>query len=305
MKIISIDPPGKDQNYSLAVHGGAGARPALLSEEGKLDHHQALKVALNAGMVILQDGGSALDAVCASVIALENSPLFNAAHGAALTRERTAELDAAVMTGDGDAGAVAAVRFARNPVLAARAVMENSPHVLLVDPPVHQLEAWSLDVVDREYFVTDKRLAQVDALQADNLVGPRHGTVGAVARDRYGNLASATSTGGTANQEVGRVGDTPVIGAGTFADSSTVAISCTGEGEHFMRQVTAHELHARIKYLGESTEIASRKVLDDLGDAGGLGGLIAVDSEGRTLLGYNSEGMFSGYAMNGRAVSHV
>lgn len=305
MKIISIDPPGNEQNYSLAIHGGAGARPALLTEEEKAIHHEALKVALHVGMAILERGGSALDAVCESVIALEDSPLFNAAHGAALTRERTAELDAAVMTGDGDAGAVAAVRFARNPVLAARAVMENSPHVLLVDPPVAQLEAWSLDVVERDYFLTEKRLAQVEALQAQNLVGPRHGTVGAVARDSNGNLASATSTGGTANQEVGRVGDTPVIGAGTFADSSTVAISCTGEGEHFLRQVTAHELHARIKYLAEPTATASRKVLDDLGEAGGRGGLIAVDSEGRTLLGYNSEGMFSGYVENGKAVSHV
>ncbi len=297
--------PARGDEPSLAVHGGAGARPSRLSDEEKVEYHRALARSLAAGREVLDGGGPALDAVCASVVVLEESPLFNAGHGAALNADGLAELDAAVMTGQGLAGAVIGSTITRNPVLAARAVMERTEHVALVDPSDALLRQWGLQVVARDHFVTEHRLAQVRALREKTLVGPRHGTVGAVARDRSGTLAAATSTGGIANQLPGRVGDAPVIGAGTWADSSTVAISCTGHGEHFMRQVVAHQVHSHMAIGAADLRSAVVSTMDELGRRGGSGGLIAIDSLGNALLVYNSEGMFSGFLENGEIRTHV
>jgi beta-aspartyl-peptidase (threonine type) len=281
---------------ALAVHGGAGARRAELTEASEQAYRQGLQRAVTAGRAVLLAGGSALDAVCAAVIVLEDDELFNAGHGAALTSAGTAELDAAVMTGAGSAGAVAACRTVRNPVLAARAVMERTPHVLMVTPGEELLAEWSLATVPREYFVTDRRRAELRRVQQESAVGTRHGTVGAVARDASGHVAAATSTGGMTNQLPGRVGDAPIIGAGTYANDRTVAISCTGEGEFFLRGVVAHDISARMAYRGSDLEGAVRATIDERLDAtGGSGGLIAVGADGTVVLGYNSECMFRGH----------
>lgn len=290
---------------ALAVHGGAGARPSLLAESEKTEYHAALARAVRAGKDVLDAGGAALDAACASVLVLEDSPLFNSAHGAALNADGAAELDAAVMIGSGDAGAVAGVTVVRNPVLAARAVMERTDHVLLMDPPLALIEEWALDIVPRDYFVTPARVTQLERLRNAELVGPRHGTVGAVARDASGGLAAATSTGGTANQLRGRIGDSPIIGAGTWAFDTTVAISCTGVGEEFMRQAVAHSVHARLRHTDATLDEAVGAVMADLGAADGRGGMIAVDRHGAVHLTYNTEGMFSGWLEEGEIRTHV
>jgi L-asparaginase / beta-aspartyl-peptidase len=290
---------------ALAIHGGAGARPSLLADDEKAEYHAALAKAVRAGKDVLDAGGPALDAVCASVLVLEDSPLFNAAHGAALNAEGHAELDAAVMVGAGDAGGVAGVRVVRNPVLAARAVMERTSHVLLIDPPLSMVEDWGLDIVPADYFITPARIAQLEKLRAKELTGPRHGTVGAVARDASGALAAATSTGGTANQLPGRVGDSPIIGAGTWASNDTVAISCTGVGEEFMRQAVAHSVHAHLRHTDATLAGAVEAAMADLGAADGRGGLIAVDAHGGVHLTYNTEGMFSGWLDRGEVRTHV
>jgi beta-aspartyl-peptidase (threonine type) len=302
MMSLSIPPSG---GVALALHGGAGARPSLLQEHEKAEYHATLRRAVEAGGEVLFAGGVALDAVCASVQVMEDSPLFNSAHGAALNAEGSAELDAAVMTGSGATGAVAGCRTARNPVTAARAVMERTPHVFLIDPPSALLQVWGLDVVDPEYFLTPARIVQLERLRAAEHVGPRHGTVGAVARDARGHLAAATSTGGTANQMPGRVGDSPLIGAGTWAADGTVAISCTGVGEEFIRQAVAHSVHARLRHTPETLDEAVRAVMADLDAADGRGGLIAADAGGALHLTYNTEGMFSGWLENGEVRTHV
>ncbi len=301
MRTFRVEPAS---GPALAIHGGAGARPSLLSPDEKGQYHAALAAAQHAGQQIVDAGAPALDAVVAAVGVLEDSPLFNAAHSAALNAEGRAELDAAVMAA-GDAGAVAGVRAARSPIRAARAVMERTPHVLLIDPGEQLLRDWGLDVVDPSYFVTDARVVQLARLRGSETVGPRHGTVGAVARDASGSLAAATSTGGTANQLPGRVGDSPIIGAGTWADDDTVAVSCTGVGEAFMRQVVAHGIDARMRYLGCGLEAAVDAAMAKLASAGGRGGLIAVDRDGGLHLTYNTEGMFSGWIERGEVRTHV
>lgn len=292
--------------YSLAVHGGAGSRGHALTDAEAAEYHAGLRRALVAGQRVLAAGGPALEAVTSAVIELENDPLFNAGRGAALTSWGSAELDSSVMAGDGRAGAVAASRFARNPVLAARAVMEQTRHVLIVSPSSDRIAEWGLETVEPDYFVTPARVEQLHRLQDAATSGPRHGTVGAVARDVTGHLAAATSTGGIANQAVGRVGDTPVIGAGTFARDGVVAVSCTGQGEAFMRGVVAHDIAARIRYQGVGVEEAVRRTFaEELGGAQATGGVIAVDATGRTLLGFNSTDMFRGYLEDGSAVTQV
>jgi beta-aspartyl-peptidase (threonine type) len=289
--------------FALAVHGGAGARPEPLRDPEL--HHRTLREALTRGQQILARGGSASDAVCAAVTVLEDSPLFNAARGAALATDGVAELDAALMEGAGVCGGVIGSHHARNPILAARAVLAQTPHVLMVDPSVEVLAGWGVQTAPAEYFLTERRLREVEEARAAHLAPTGHGTVGAVARDLHGAVAAATSTGGVTNQLPGRVGDTPLIGAGTFADNETVAVSCTGTGEHFIRAVAAHDVHARMKYLDASLREAVEAVLDGIGAAGGEGGLIAVDRQGNALVSFNSNEMFCGYLDDGEPVTHV
>ena len=288
--------------YAIAIHGGAGAVPrATLSSEREQRYRAGLEAALDGGYAVLERGGSALDAVTAAVRILEDDPCFNAGRGAALTRDGAAELDAAIMDGRQQrAGAVASVRHVKNPVELARRVMEKSRHVLLVGGGAEEFALEEgLGLVPNLYFRTAERLSQLEHEQrgerVSDLVPPALGTVGAVARDRDGNLAAATSTGGMTNKRPGRVGDSPIIGAGTYAKNGVCAVSATGHGEYFIRAVAAHHVCAAVEYRGLSLELAMRELLHDvLRGLGGDGGLIGVDRDGRIVMDFSTEGMYRG-----------
>ena len=298
-----------------------------ISTEQTAAYHAALQDILLAAQQLLVDGGSALDAVSLAVDLLEDCPLFNAGHGAVFTHDETHELDAAVMDGATlRAGAVACVSRVRRPLRAARAVMEHSEHVLLVGAGAEAFaEGLELEMVSPDYFSTETRRAQLRrALSTDQAVldhdgaalvfrssaadaaplddSRKFGTVGAVALDAHGNLAAATSTGGMTNKRPGRVGDTPLIGAGTYADNRTAAVSCTGTGEMFIRTVAAYDICARMAYGGQSLDAAAQQVVMEVLPAmGGRGGLIAVDAQGHLSLPFNTEGMYRGHARVGEA----
>jgi beta-aspartyl-peptidase (threonine type) len=289
MEIFEAAPPGGGP--SLALHGGAGGR---VEELARAPYEQGLLAAYRAGWQVLAAGGAALDAVCASVEVLENDPVFNAGRGAALTASGHAELDASVMTGAGLAGAVAASKYARNPVRLARAVMEHTEHVLIVDPGAEFAERYGVELVERDYFSTEPRRQQLDRVLTGRGVAARHGTVGAVARDSGGHIAAATSTGGMTGQADGRVGDSPIVGAGVYARDGVVAISCTGDGEAFIRGVVAHDISARIRYAGAGLAEAVRGTFaEELTRRGSTGGLVAVGGDGRIVVAHNSPAMFS------------
>ena len=291
MQIFEAAP---DDGPSLALHGGAGGRVEELTLEGRATYTDGLQAAYRAGWQVLAAGGSALDAVCASVEALEDNPLFNAGRGAALTATGHAELDASVMTGDGHAGAVAASKHAKNPVLVARAVMEHTEHALIVDPDAAFLESHGCRVVERGYFITESRRRQLERVLDGRAVAARHGTVGAVARDASGRVAAATSTGGMVGQADGRVGDSPIVGAGVYARDDVVAISGTGHGEAFIRGVVAYDIAARIRYAGAGLATAVRETIEtELEQRGSTGGVIAVGGDGRIVVAHNSPAMFS------------
>ncbi len=281
--------------WGLAIHGGAGGRILELGEQA--DYESGLREAHAAGEAVLASGGSALEACCAAVQSLEENPLFNAGRGAALAKDGRAELDASVMDGaSGLAGAVLASRHAKSPVRAARAVMERTDHVMIVDPPADLVREWGLEVADPAWFVTERRLAQLRRLLEKRQSGPRHGTVGAVALDAKGNLAAATSTGGISAQDVGRIGDTPVIGAGTYARDGLVALSCTGEGEAFLRGVVAYDVAARVRYAHSELPSAVEATIEEtLTQKGSSGGLVAIDPSGAMVIAHNSPMMFSAY----------
>ncbi|HKD54588.1 MAG TPA: isoaspartyl peptidase/L-asparaginase [Steroidobacteraceae bacterium] len=289
--------------YAIAIHGGAGAVPrASLSAERERVYRAGLAAALDGGCAVLERGGSSLDAVTVAVRTLEDDPSFNAGYGAALTRDGAAELDAAIMDGrELRAGAVASVRHVRNPVELARRVMEKSRHVLLVGAGAEEFaleEHFAL--VPNHYFRTAERLAQLESEQGGRRVSdlvppPPRGTVGAVARDAHGNLAAATSTGGMTNKRPGRVGDSPIIGAGTYAKNGVCAVSATGHGEYFIRAVAAYHVCAAVEYRGLTLAQALHEMLHViLPRLGGDGGLIAIDKEGAIVMDFSSEGMFRG-----------
>jgi L-asparaginase / beta-aspartyl-peptidase len=289
--------------YAIAIHGGAGAVPrASLSAERERAFRAGLAAALDAGFAVLERGDSSLDAVATAVRILEDDALFNAGHGAALSRDGAAELDAAIMDGRQlRAGAVASVRHVRNPIELARRVMEKSRHVLLVGPGAEEFaleEQFTL--VPNQYFRTAERLEQLEFEQrgerVSDLVPPApQGTVGAVARDAAGNLAAATSTGGMTNKRPGRVGDSPIIGAGTYARNGVCAVSATGHGEYFIRAVAAHHVCAAVEYRGLTLQQAVHEMLHEiLRGLGGDGGLIAVDRDGQLVMEFSTEGMFRG-----------
>jgi isoaspartyl peptidase/L-asparaginase-like protein (Ntn-hydrolase superfamily) len=289
----------------LAVHGGAGTiSRARMTRRAEAQHRAALLAALRAGYAVLDGGGASVDAVTAAVVVLEDSPLFNAGRGASLNAAGGIELDASIMDGaTGQAGAVACARRARNPVLAARAVMERTPHVLLAGAAADRFaRAAGLPLAAPRYFRTPERARDLERARARPAAsaGGRHGTVGAVALDRSGNLAAATSTGGYTNKMAGRVGDSPIIGAGTYAENATCAVSSTGIGEYFIRAVAAHDVAARMRYLGETLGQAARRALARVVTLGGDGGLIAVDRAGSVAMPFASEGMYRGFARGGR-----
>ena len=289
--------------HAIAIHGGAGAVPrASLSAEREERYRAGLAAALDAGYAVLDGGGSSLDAVIAAVRILEDDPLFNAGHGAALTRDGAAELDAAIMDGKHmRAGAVASVRHVRNPIELARHIMEKSRHVLLVGAGAEEFALEEgMSLVPNRYFRTAERLEQLESEQrgerVSDLIPPSsQGTVGAVARDGAGNLAAATSTGGMTNKRPGRVGDSPIIGAGTYAKNGVCAVSATGHGEYFIRAVAAHHVSAALEYRGLALEAAVHEMLHEvLRGMGGDGGLIAIDHAGRVVMDFSTEGMFRG-----------
>ena len=311
----------------IAIHGGAGTLSrAHISPEQERDYHAALQAVLRVGQALLERGGSAMDAVCAAVQGLEDCSLFNAGHGAVFTADARHELDAAVMDGATlAAGAVAGVTRVRNPVLAARAVMLDGQHVLMIGDGAERLaDAAGLALVEPGYFSTEARRVQLQAalaraagavLDHDGAAalannpggsplheGRKMGTVGAVALDAHGHLAAATSTGGLTNKRPGRVGDTPLIGAGTYADDRTAAVSCTGHGESFIRVAAAHDLCARMAYAGLSLQAAADAVVHGaLPAISGSGGLIAVDRLGNVCMPFNTEGMYRGIARAGQS----
>jgi L-asparaginase / beta-aspartyl-peptidase len=298
--------------YALALHGGAGTiARASLTPADEQQYRTALKAALTIGYELLRSGAAALDAVEATVRSLEDCPLFNAGRGAVFTHEGHHEMDAALMAGHTKlAGAVTGVRQVQNPIRAARLVMEKTEHVLLGYPGADELaREYGLPLQPAEYFFTQKRFDQLqDAIatgkmQLDHAADPnwKKGTVGAVARDQHGHLAAATSTGGMTNKRYSRIGDTPLVGAGTWADARC-AISCTGNGEYFIRAVAAYDVACLMEYKGLSLEEAARIVVQDkLAPVGGEGGLIAIDADGNVTLPFNSEGMYRASRREGEA----
>ena len=297
---------------ALAIHGGAGTISKFrMTPVLEAEYRGGLENALRSGWDILCRGGSSLDAVEAAVSWLEDFPLFNAGRGAVFTHEGRVELDASIMDGRTlEAGAVAAVCNVQNPIRLARLVMERTEHVLLSGEGANQFaQQTGVNMQPDEYFFTEHRWRQLlearetDKIQFDHsdsservgMTASQIGTVGAVACDRRGDLAAATSTGGMTNKKFGRIGDTPLIGAGTYADRSC-AVSCTGHGEFFMRGVSAYDVAARIKYKHASLTEAANGSIDFLTEIGGEGGLVAVDSSGNVALPFNSEGMYRGYA---------
>ena len=297
----------------IAIHGGAGAiTRSQLSQEQELRYIQALSDIVETGQRMLEDGRSALDVVTEAVRLLEECPLFNAGIGAVYTRYETHELDACVMDGNTlKAGAVAGVSHLRNPILAARLVMEHSPHVMMIGEGAENFAiAQGMERVSADIFSTPERYAQLLAARTagetvlDHSASPldennKMGTVGAVALDMFGNLAAATSTGGMTNKLPGRVGDSPLVGAGCYANNASVAVSCTGTGEVFIRALAAYDIAALMDYGGLSlSEACERVVMEKLPALGGSGGLIAIDHEGNVALPFNSEGMYRawGYA---------
>ena len=297
----------------IAIHGGAGAiTRSQLSQEQELRYIQALSDIVETGQRMLEDGRSALDVVTEAVRLLEECPLFNAGIGAVYTRDETHELDACVMDGNTlNAGAVAGVSHLRNPILAARLVMEHSPHVMMIGEGAENFAiAQGIERVSADIFSTPERYAQLLAARTagetvlDHSASPldennKMGTVGAVALDMFGNLAAATSTGGMTNKLPGRVGDSPLVGAGRYANNASVAVSCTGTGEVFIRALAAYDIAALMDYGGLSlSEACERVVMEKLPALGGSGGLIAIDHEGNVALPFNSEGMYRawGYA---------
>jgi L-asparaginase / beta-aspartyl-peptidase len=290
-------------DWKLVIHGGAGViERDKLSAEKDREIRAALDQALEAGSKILSGGGSSLDAVEAAVRVLEDNPNFNAGRGAVFTFEGTNELDASIMSGDGrTAGAVAGVTRTKNPISLARRVMEESPHVMLIGDGADIFSReQGLEQVDPSYFATPERRRQLEEMKADKLswfdVDMKYGTVGAVALDSAGHVAAATSTGGITGKRWGRVGDSPIIGAGTYADDRACAVSATGSGEYFIRAGVAHEICARIRMKGESAKAAADAVMKELGALGGNGGVIIVSPKGEADWSFNSPGMYRGRA---------
>jgi beta-aspartyl-peptidase (threonine type) len=289
--------------WTLLIHGGAGSMVrGKLSAEQDEGARAGLARALEAGSAVLAHSGSAMDAVSAAVMALEDDAHFNAGHGAVFTYKGINELDAAIMDGKTrGAGAVTGARYTRNPVLLARAVMEHSPHVMLSREGADEFSReQGLDQVDPDYFATPERWRQLEELKAKKLgwydIDMKYGTVGAVAVDNDGNVAAATSTGGLTGKRWGRIGDSPVIGAGNYADNRACAVSATGAGEFFIRLGVAHEICARMRMLGDDAKTAADHVIGELEELGGTGGVIVTAPDGTATFSFNTPGMYRGRA---------
>jgi L-asparaginase / beta-aspartyl-peptidase len=293
------------QKAMLVIHGGAGTiTRASMTAEAEAQYRAGLEEALRKGHAVLAKGGSSLDAVEAAIRVMEDNPLFNAGKGAVFTHEGRNELDASIMDGrTKGAGSVAGVTIIRNPITAARAVMEKSPHVMMVGRGAELFATkMGLEIVDPSYFWTERRWKSLqqellkERAQASESPDKKFGTVGAVAVDAKGNLAAGTSTGGMTNKQFGRVGDAPIIGAGTYAENESCAVSATGHGEYFIRWTVAHDIAALVKYRGMSVTEASNEVIHKkLAPVKGEGGVIVLDAKGNFAMTFNSEGMYRGW----------
>ncbi len=298
------------QTLAIVVHGGAGViTRAEMTPERENRYRAGLEAARDAGYAVLENGGSSLDAVTAAVRTLEDNPLFNAGIGAVLNRDGEAELDASIMDGNTlRAGAVAGIKHVKNPIELARAVMEKSPHVMIAGAGAEEFALQQgLTVVPNSYFRTEARLKQLERAKQDEKAGRKpaasnapgapfpdtKGTVGAVALDHNGNLAAATSTGGMTNKLPGRIGDSPLIGAGTYANNASCAVSATGDGEYFIRAVVAHDICALVEYKRITLEAAAHEVIHTkIQGMHATGGVIALDTAGHIVIDFNSSGMF-------------
>jgi beta-aspartyl-peptidase (threonine type) len=302
--------------FILAIHGGAGTiLKKNMTDSMEQAYKTVLEQALKVGYEKIQQGGSSLEAVESAIHVMEDSPLFNAGKGAVFTHDGRNELDAAIMDGKTlAAGAVAGVSTIKNPISAAKAVMEKSEHVMMVGRGAEQFAAQAgLEIVDPSYFWTKARWESLQKIKKEDNIktqldhdqkqgsrlgvtnkDAKFGTVGCVALDRYGNLAAGTSTGGMTNKKFGRIGDSPIIGAGTYANNETCAVSCTGWGEFYIRHVAAYKVSALMEYKGEDVVQASQEVIEGIGKMGGNGGMIVLDKNGRVAMPFNTAGMYRG-----------
>jgi L-asparaginase / beta-aspartyl-peptidase len=293
---LPVSKSAEKQEWAIVIHGGAGVmNKKTMTPEMDKEYRAALKEAINTGQKILSEGGTALDAVEKTIRVMEDNPLFNAGKGAVFTHDGRNELDAAIMDGSSlAAGSVSCVTDIKNPITAARCVMTKSEHVMLTGSGASQFaREQGLEIVPPSYFYTEKRHNELMEI----LKKEKMGTVGCCALDKNGNLAAGTSTGGMPNKRYNRVGDAPIIGAGTYANNSTCAVSATGHGEFFIRWTVAHDISALMEYKGLSLKEASELVVNDkLVKAGGSGGVISVDKSGNISMPFNSEGMFRAFA---------
>lgn len=303
--LTSVAEAQPSKKYAMVIHGGAGVMDQKeLTPEMQNEYIAVLNQALHMGDSILANGGTCMDAVEKTIVILEDSPLFNAGKGAVFTHEGLVELDASVMDGQTlKAGAIAGVRDIKNPIRVARTVMEKSEHVMLTGTGASQFaKEQGFEPVENSYFYTEKRYKALQELlkkERETTPNDKHGTVGCVALDTFGNIAAGTSTGGMTNKKYGRIGDTPIIGAGTYANNLTGAFSCTGHGEYYIRLVFSRDVSALMEYKKLSIQEACRQEIDKLTQLGGTGGVIGIDRKGNIAMEFNTSGMFRGYIKSG------
>lgn len=304
-KISKEKNPPQVQKFGIVIHGGAGViKKENMTDSLQKAYEEKLEEAISVGHKILSEGGTALEAVQKTINVMENSPLFNSGKGAVLNAEGIAELDASIMEGKTrNAGAISGVQHIKNPINLALKVMEESDHVMLSASGAEEFaKLHDLEFVDNSYFITERRSKALEASKAREhgvssnefyLSNEKYGTVGCAALDKDGNLAAGTSTGGMTNKKYGRIGDSPIIGAGTYANNKTCAISATGHGEYFIRGVVAHDISAMMEYQGISLEKAAQRVIQKkLTDLGGTGGIVGIDKKGKVVMEFNTPGMF-------------
>ena len=303
--LTSVAEAQPSKKYAMVIHGGAGVMDQKeLTPEMQNEYIAVLNQALHMGDSILANSGTCMDAVEKTIVILEDSPLFNAGKGAVFTHEGLVELDASVMDGQTlKAGAIAGVRDIKNPIRVARTVMEKSEHVMLTGTGASQFaKEQGFEPVENSYFYTEKRYKALQELlkkERETTPNDKHGTVGCVALDTFGNIAAGTSTGGMTNKKYGRIGDTPIIGAGTYANNLTGAFSCTGHGEYYIRLVFSRDVSALMEYKKLSIQEACRQEIDKLTQLGGTGGVIGIDRKGNIAMEFNTSGMFRGYIKSG------
>lgn len=304
-KISKEKNPPKTPKFGIVIHGGAGViKKENMTDSLQKAYEEKLEEAISVGHKILEDGGTALEAVQKTINVMENSPLFNSGKGAVLNADGIAELDASVMDGKTkNAGAISGVQHIKNPIDLAYKVMNESDHVMLSASGAEEFaKLHDIEFVENSYFITENRKKALESSKAKEqgvsanefyLSNEKYGTVGCAALDQDGNLAAGTSTGGMTNKKFGRIGDSPIIGAGTYANNKTCAISATGHGEFFIRNVVAHDISAMMEYQGISLEQAAKRVIQQkLTDLGGTGGIVGIDHKGRVVMEFNTPGMF-------------